>query len=87
MQPLIDIASYIKVDFRLSDPAQRKQIHAMARGSGAILLADKVEDQQEFDIAVREGYECFQGYFFCRPNIVADREIPPNRMNYLHLLV
>jgi c-di-GMP phosphodiesterase len=87
MQPLIDIATYIKVDFRLSDAAQRKQIHHLARGSGAILLAEKVEDQQEFDIAVREGYECFQGYFFCHPKIVADREIPPNRMNYLRLLV
>ena len=87
MQPLIDIATYIKVDFRLSDAAQRKQIHHLARGSGAILLAEKVEDQQEFDIAVSEGYQCFQGYFFCRPKIVADREIPPNRMNYLRLLV
>ncbi|HEY5253612.1 MAG TPA: EAL domain-containing protein [Acidobacteriaceae bacterium] len=87
MQPLIDIATYIKVDFRLSDVAQRKQIHDLARGSGAILLAEKVEDQQEFDTAVSEGYQCFQGYFFCRPKIIADREIPPNRMNYLRLLV
>jgi EAL and modified HD-GYP domain-containing signal transduction protein len=87
MQPLVNIVSYIKVDFRQSDVAQRKQIHALARGSGAILLAEKVEDQQEFDIALHEGYECFQGYFFCRPKIVADREIPPNRMNYLRLLV
>jgi c-di-GMP-related signal transduction protein len=87
MQPLIDIATYIKVDFRLSDAAQRKQIHDLARGSGAILLAEKVEDQAEFDVAVSEGYQCFQGYFFCRPKIVADREIPPNRMNYLRLLV
>jgi c-di-GMP-related signal transduction protein len=87
MQPLIDIASYIKVDFRLADAAQRKQIHQMARGSDAILLAEKVEDQEEFDIALNEGYECFQGYFFCRPKIIADREIPPNRMNYLRLMV
>ncbi len=87
MQPLIDIATYIKVDFRLSNAAQRKQIHNLACGSNAILLAEKIEDQQEFDIALQEGYEYFQGYFFCRPKIIADREIPPNRMNYLHLLV
>lgn len=87
MKPLIEIASYIKVDFRQSDAEQRKQIHALARDSGAILLAEKVEDQQEFDIALQEGYECFQGYFFCRPKIIADRQIPPNRMNYLRLLV
>jgi c-di-GMP-related signal transduction protein len=87
MQPLVDIASYIKVDFRLSNATQRDEIQALARGSGAVLLAEKVEDQQEFDIALNEGYQCFQGYFFCRPKIIADREIPPNRLNYLRLLV
>jgi EAL and modified HD-GYP domain-containing signal transduction protein len=87
MQPLIEIASYVKVDFRQSDAAERKLIHNMVRGSKAELLAEKVEDQAEFDIALAEGYKYFQGYFFCRPKVVANREIPPNRMNYLRLLV
>ena len=86
MQPLIDVASYIEVDFRLSDTVQREKIREMARSSGAILLAEKVEDQEEFDMALNEGYECFQGYFFCRPKIIADREIPPNQTHYLRLL-
>jgi len=87
MQPLIEIASYIKVDLRLSDAAMRREIHEMTRNSSAALLAEKVEDQEEFDVARGEGYQYFQGYFFCRPKIVANREIPPNRMNYLRLLV
>jgi EAL and modified HD-GYP domain-containing signal transduction protein len=58
----------------------------MTRGSRATLLAEKVENQEEFNIARDEGFECFQGYFFCRPKIVANREIPPNRLNYLRLL-
>jgi EAL and modified HD-GYP domain-containing signal transduction protein len=87
MQPLIEIASYIKVDLRLSDAAMRREIHGMTRNSNAALLAEKVEDQEEFDIALGEGYQYFQGYFFCRPKIIASREIPPNRMNYLLLLV
>jgi EAL and modified HD-GYP domain-containing signal transduction protein len=87
MQPLIEIASYVKVDFRQSDAAERKLIHNMVRGSKAVLLAEKIEDQAEFDVAVAEGYKLFQGYFFCRPKVLAHREIPPNRMNYLRLLV
>jgi EAL and modified HD-GYP domain-containing signal transduction protein len=86
LQPLVEIASYIKVDFRLSDAAMRQQIYRMTCTSGAAMLAEKVEDQAEFDIARNEGYEFFQGYFFCRPKIVANREIPPNRINYLRLL-
>jgi len=87
MQPLIDLASYVKVDFRQSDAAERKQIHQMVRGSKAVLLAEKIEDQAEFDVALAEGYKLFQGYFFCRPKVLANREIPPSRMNYLRLLV
>jgi EAL and modified HD-GYP domain-containing signal transduction protein len=87
MQPLVAMASYVKVDFRLADATMRREIQQMTRGCQAALLAEKVEDQDEFDQARAEGYEYFQGYFFCRPKIVANREIPPNRMNYLRLMV
>jgi EAL and modified HD-GYP domain-containing signal transduction protein len=87
MGPLVELASYIKVDFRLSDAEERRKVHDLVRGSGAALLAEKVEDQAEFDVACEEGYDYFQGYFFCRPKMVANREISPNRMNYLRLLV
>jgi EAL and modified HD-GYP domain-containing signal transduction protein len=87
MQPLIEIASYIKVDFRASDAAERRQILLGVRGSGAALLAEKVEDEAEFQVALAEGYQYFQGYFFCRPAIVANHSIPANRMNYLRLMV
>jgi c-di-GMP-related signal transduction protein len=86
MQPLVNLASYIKVDFQISDAAQRKEIRAMARTSEAAMLAEKVESQEDFKIARNEGFKYFQGYFFCRPTIIENREIPANRMNYLQLL-
>jgi c-di-GMP-related signal transduction protein len=87
MQPLVDIADYVKVDLRLCDAAARREIHAMTRRSRAALLAEKVESQDEFEITRKEGYEYFQGYFFCRPKVIGSREIPSNKMNYLRLLV
>jgi EAL and modified HD-GYP domain-containing signal transduction protein len=86
MQPLVNLASYIKVDFQVSDAAQRKAIRAMARSSDAAMLAEKVESQEDFKIARNEGFKYFQGYFFCHPTIIENREIPANRMNYLQLL-
>jgi EAL and modified HD-GYP domain-containing signal transduction protein len=41
MEPLVEIASYIKVDFRLSDAQARKEIRLMTRASRAALLAKK----------------------------------------------
>jgi EAL and modified HD-GYP domain-containing signal transduction protein len=86
MQPLLDIASYVKVDFLSQDAEQRRQIRRMMSSSRAALLAEKIETQQQFSIAREEGYRYFQGYFFCRPIIVADREISANKMNYVRLL-
>jgi c-di-GMP-related signal transduction protein len=51
-----------------------------------VLVAEKLENQAEFDLARGEGFAYFQGYFFCRPKILADREIPANQLNYLRLL-
>jgi EAL and modified HD-GYP domain-containing signal transduction protein len=87
MQPLVQMASYIKVDFQQSDAAARRSIRRMARHSRAAFLAEKVEDEAGMKHAIAEGFEYFQGYFFCRPKIVANREIPPNRMHYLRLLI
>ena len=86
MQPLIDIASYVKVDFRLQDGEKRRKIHKMVRGTQAALLAEKVEDQEQFNVARAEGYEYFQGYFFGKPTVTANREIAQPD-NYLRLLV
>jgi len=85
-QPLVEIADYVKVDFRLSDAYTRRQTQRMMRYSGAELVAEKLEDQQTFNTARAEGYQYFQGYFFCRPEIIASRDIPASRLNYLRLL-
>jgi c-di-GMP-related signal transduction protein len=87
MEALVALATYVKVDFQASDAEERREIYRMVHGSNAVLLAEKVEDQKEFDRAQAEGCTLFQGYFFCRPKIIAGREIPPNRMNYVRLLV
>ena len=87
MLPLLEIASYVKVDFYRSDPQTRREIKRFMRGTRAKLLGEKVEDHLEFAMARAEGFEFFQGEFFFRPKLVAGRPIPPNRMAYLRLLM
>jgi c-di-GMP phosphodiesterase len=86
MRPLIEMADYVKVDFRASDIAARKNIRFHLRGSPAALLAEKIEEQTEFTTALDEGYQYFQGYFFSRPTILARHEIPPHQLNTTGLL-
>ena len=86
MAGLVDLADYIKVDFRLSDAAERKQIMAALEGKNIILLAEKVETEEEFQEAMAEGFTLFQGYFFCYPTVFSKKRLSSNGVNYLYLL-
>ena len=86
MGPLIEMADYIKLDFRACGPAMLHEIRKALRGAKAALLAEKIESYNEFERARIDGYQYFQGFFFARPAVLSSREIPANAMNYVRLL-
>jgi EAL and modified HD-GYP domain-containing signal transduction protein len=83
---LIPLADYVKLDLRACSQIHLREIQGQLRHSTAILLAEKVEDETEFKLAVAAGYKLFQGYFFAKPKIIASHEIAANRLVYLRLL-
>jgi EAL and modified HD-GYP domain-containing signal transduction protein len=85
-QPFIDLANIIKIDFQLSAASERQQAVANFARSDLQLLAEKVETRAEFAEARSTGYDYFQGYFFCKPQIVSTPHIPAFRAHYLRLL-
>lgn len=42
------------------------------------LLAEKVETQEEFKHAKELGFDFFQGYFFCKPEVITQRDVKIN---------
>jgi c-di-GMP-related signal transduction protein len=84
--PLVEIADFIKVDFRASAPLEQHSLAARYAGKGIRMLAEKVETPEEFSEAMKMGYSLFQGYFFCRPEILQHRAIPSFKLAYLQLL-
>jgi c-di-GMP-related signal transduction protein len=85
-EPLLPFVKFLKVDFRASDGEARADMVPRHKGNGIQFLAEKVETQAEVDEARALGYSFFQGYFFCKPSMVSAREIPGNKLIYLHLL-
>jgi EAL and modified HD-GYP domain-containing signal transduction protein len=81
---LIEIADYVKVDFRATDPAGRQEIYKMF-GKKTIFLAEKVETMVEVQAALAEGNTLFQGYFHARPEIIAETQISAAKTVYLQL--
>jgi c-di-GMP-related signal transduction protein len=84
--PLTEVADIIKVDLKRTTPAE---CAAMIKRYGpwrCRMLAEKVETREEFVAASKAGFVYFQGYFFRRPEVLATREVPANRINYVRML-
>jgi c-di-GMP-related signal transduction protein len=86
MAPLVEMAQFLKVDFRLLDAGGRKRLAAKYAGRKALLLAEKVETEQELAEACHLGFSYFQGYFFCKPSMIETREIPGDKLLQMGLL-
>jgi len=86
LNPLIEFAKILKIDFQSTPPDLRKQLAKKFRPLGIEILAENVETHDQFREAVQQGYTYFQGFFFCKPEIVAGHDIPAMKVNYLALL-
>lgn len=85
-QPMIDLASCIKIDVLETPPDRVASLAARLRRPGLKLLAEKVETREEFERTVELGFDLFQGFFFERPVIVSAKDVPGFKTTYLQLL-
>ena len=86
LDPLVELADYIKVDFIQTDAAARQKLFKRLSGGATVMLAEKVETLEERNRARDEGFTLFQGYYFCRPELMKNRKVPANRLAHLQIL-
>jgi EAL and modified HD-GYP domain-containing signal transduction protein len=84
--PLVEFADIIKVDIRATRPEERAGMMRRFGSPACKMLAEKLETPHEYRQARDMGFVYFQGYFFCRPEIVIGREVPASRLHYIRLL-
>lgn len=82
---LAEYADVIKVDIRATTVEDRRALVSRYRQS-CEMLAEKVESHEEFRQAYDLGFSHFQGFFFRRPEVVAVKHIPANRLTFVRLL-
>ena len=82
---LVQMADFVKVDFRASSLATRNEIYGMCRNKKTSFVAEKVETLAEVKTAQGEGNTFFQGYFHSRPEIISEAQIPANKITYLQM--
>lgn len=85
-RPLVELASLIKLDVLSLSPQKLRRHVSTLKAFNIPLLAEKVETQEAFHSCKALGFDYFQGYFFCKPDLVKGERIPACRTLILHLL-
>ncbi|MCB4809827.1 EAL domain-containing protein [Methylovorus menthalis] len=82
--PLVDI---VKVDLTLTPLKHMAPSLTVLRKHGHIqLLAEKVQNEDEFEAFKKLGFELFQGYFFAQPVILQGKKPQPNQMTLMRIM-
>lgn len=86
LRPLVELADLVKIDIMDMDRATITEHVEQLKPYKVPLLAEKVETLEEFEFCKQLGFDYFQGYFFCKPNVVKSQRMPSNRLATLRLL-
>lgn len=83
---LLDIADFVKLDLAAVERGRLEEHVTTLRQRKVKLLAEKVETQDVFELCRDLGFDYFQGYFLCRPNVVRGQRMPATRLAIMRLL-
>ncbi len=85
--PMADLADIIKVDVLGKDDDEVACIvNRLRANTSAKLLAEKVETHREYEYYRGLGFDYYQGFFLCRPQIVSKGRVPRYKTSVLELL-
>ncbi len=86
LEALIPLADYIKLDMRNADIASATVWFKKYQTANCKLVAEKVEQNAQFNVLLDVGYKHFQGYFYAKPENLNSKVINPSFEGVLHLL-
>ncbi|QEG00085.1 HDOD domain protein [Stieleria maiorica] len=87
LEPLIGSADIVKIEYPLTPKDQLPDHIGKLRALGVrTILAEKIETQEDFELCKSLGCDLFQGYFFCRPQVISQRKTQVNVASVVRLM-
>ena len=83
---IIPYISIIKIDILGMTQAQIEEQVKNLEPFKVKLLAEKIENQEEFEFCKSLGFEMFQGFFLSKPRVMSRQKIPTNRLSILKFM-
>jgi EAL and modified HD-GYP domain-containing signal transduction protein len=84
--PMIELADYIKLDYRVLGAAEFRQQMRLVDQFPVTVVAEKIETEEEYRWCKAQGCGLFQGYYLRKPELLVGRRIPANKLSVLSLL-
>lgn len=85
-EPLIDMAEIIKIDITQLSAEQLAEHMQLLKSKGKIVLAERIENQEEFEQLKKLEFDYYQGYFFAKPKVISGNRLPSSKLNHVQLL-
>lgn len=86
LEPILALADYVKIDVRDGDRRRIAAEFENAKRHNARTVAEKVETLELFALCRTMGFDYFQGFFFCRPQLTTQKNLHPSKLVVLNLL-
>jgi c-di-GMP phosphodiesterase len=83
---LLDVADIVKLDYQTSTREELTSATREIKGRGIMVLGEKIETQEEFEVGRELGFDLFQGYFLAKPRILQGRSLPSNALAMMQIL-
>lgn len=83
---ILDLAKIVKVDFMHTDRSLLPDQVKFYKSRNRLLLAEKIETQEEFEFCKELGFDYFQGYFLAKPSVVQEKKLSSSKMIIMQLL-
>jgi len=85
LEPLLDIAGYVKLDVRALSLAALTEQMRLLRGRSLRFIAEKVETRAEFKALRALLINYYQGYYFARPETLSAKRMDPSAQQVMQL--
>lgn len=86
-RPLLPMVDFVKLDVLEQHPEKTVEIIAhIQRDFKGQFIAEKVETREMFELCRNCGIQYFQGYYFARPENLANKAIQPGQLSVLELM-
>lgn len=83
---LLSLSDYVKIDVISLDTEQVVQQLNFLKKFDVRIVAEKVETLELYAFCESQNFDYYQGYYFCKPQLVRKKHIPANKLVVLNVL-